>query len=150
MNYHIVRANETIDKIANSYNLLKEEIIEINMHITNWDHLIPGTRLKLPEIPDVLKDELDAVEPFIEDYYPKIDVNKFKENAVYQVDNNVHHEEEVLKAETVTTNVESNVEDVKTRKQKQSYKPYPCGFYYPYYPYFYNNKRKNGKFRGKG
>ena len=141
MNYHIVRANETIDKIADSYNLLKEEIIEINTHISNWDHLIPGTRLKLPEIPETLKDELDAVEPFIEDYYPKIDISKFQNNNIPN--------EDVIEAANFKTEDSNNNESIpKISKDKPKMTPY--GYYYPYYPYIYPNGRKNGKYKGRG
>ena len=80
MNYHIIKAGESIKMIAKNYELLEDEIIKNNKHITNWDKLIPGTRLKLPNISEKLADEIDEVEPFIEDYYPKQLFDLPKEN----------------------------------------------------------------------
>ena len=71
MNYHIVRMNETIDKIALTYNLTVDEIKDINKHIRNWNNLTPGLKLNLPPIPEIVKDDLNDIEPFIEEYYPR-------------------------------------------------------------------------------
>ena len=76
MNYHIVRTNEKLESIAKLYNYTINEIKDLNRHITSWNNLIPGTRIKLPAIPDAIVEELNDTEPFIEDYYPKIDVAK--------------------------------------------------------------------------
>ena len=50
MNTHIVRVNEKIEKIASLYHLNIEEIIKMNKHIQDWDHLIPGTKIRLPNL----------------------------------------------------------------------------------------------------
>ena len=50
-----------------------DEIKKINTHIRDWNNLLPGTKLRLPEISDMLNDEIDNVEPFIEEYYPRIE-----------------------------------------------------------------------------
>ena len=42
--------DEKIEKIALNYQLEVEEIKNVNKYIRDWDHLIPGTKLKLPEI----------------------------------------------------------------------------------------------------
>ena len=78
MNYHIVRTNERVSDIAQAYNLSVDEIKDINNHIRSWEKLIPGTKLKLPAIPEQIRVELDDSEPFIEDYYPKIAVEELK------------------------------------------------------------------------
>ena len=78
MTYHIVRMGETIDKIVAIYQVDLDEIKSINKYVRNWEHLIPGTKLRLPEIPESLNVELDNDEPFIEEYYPKIDINNYE------------------------------------------------------------------------
>jgi LysM repeat protein len=80
MNYHIVRTDEKISDIAQIYNLSVNEIESINAHIRSWDKLIPGTKLRLPAIPEQVRLEVDDTEPFIEDYYPKISVDQLKVN----------------------------------------------------------------------
>ena len=77
MNTHIVRVNEKIERIASIYNLSTEEIIKINHHIKDWNNLIPGTKLRLPEIPEIVQTELDNTEPFIEEYYPKLEATDY-------------------------------------------------------------------------
>ena len=73
---HIVRPNETIESIAKAYNLSVNEIISINPHFRSWEHLAPGAKLRIPEIPEYIQDEIDEVDPFIEDYYPKINIDE--------------------------------------------------------------------------
>lgn len=72
MKFHIVRNKETLDDILYIYNLTKDELVEQNKHIRVWDKLIPGTKLKIPSIPDAVELEVSDIEPFVEDYYPKI------------------------------------------------------------------------------
>lgn len=140
MNYHIIRTGESIEKIAYGYNLAVEEITRINRHISNWEKLIPGTKIKLPEISNQLTMELDEVEPFIEDYYPKIELplnEEIKEEVPL---------EPVLEKENPTNEVIK-----KTSKSPKKMPNYPQGnllpgnllpgnlFPYGYpYPYGYN------------
>lgn len=141
MNYHIVRTNETIEKIALLYNLSVTEIKSINQHITAWHNLIPGTKLRLPEIPENVSLELSDVEPFIEDYYPKIT----KEPPV-----NPEEPKEVPRtpdeAETIPVSAESQG-DQAAEPPKQNgpiYQPYyyPYGYYpYPYAYYYFAYRR---------
>ena len=99
MNTHIVRVNEKIEKIASLYHLNIEEIIKMNKHIQDWDHLIPGTKIRLPEISEMVQIELDNTEPFIEEYYPKIDVDTIKDN-VQEKEITVENSVDIKKEET--------------------------------------------------
>lgn len=72
MTYHIVRMNDTLQSIAKSLELEIDEIKELNKFIKDWNHLIPGTKLRLPKISRALETELELEEPFIEEYYPKL------------------------------------------------------------------------------
>lgn len=80
MKFHIVQMNETIDEILFLYNLSKDELIEENRHIKKWDRLIPGTKLKIPIITDTIDNEVMEMEPFIEDYYPKLKQENFDDS----------------------------------------------------------------------
>ena len=124
MNFHIVRTNESIEDIALIYNLDVIEITSLNNHIRKWENLTPGLKLRLPEISDNLSIELNDVEPFIEDYYPKLnpDLNYYLDDEFKE-----KSEEEIKKDN-------SPVEP----KVKQNYPKYP---YYPYYNPYYNYYR---------
>ena len=78
MRFHIVKTTDTLDRIAKMYNLSIIEVKANNTHISDWKHLIPGTKIRLPTIPEYLSDELDNTEPFIEDYYPKLNTKTKK------------------------------------------------------------------------
>lgn len=116
MRTHIVRVNDRIDKIALIYNLSKEELIKNNTHINDWNHLIPGTKIKLPNIPEVVERQLDNTEPFIEEYYPKIETKK-----------------------VLDTNVEIGKEEIQISlkpKKTTNYQNLPYYHSYPYYGYY--------------
>ncbi len=149
MNYHIIRTGESIEKIAYGYNLDVEEITRINKHISNWQKLIPGTKIKLPEISNELSVEIDEVEPFIEDYYPKIEL-PIEEEAKQGEKENFVDEVEDLKVEKET---EKELEK-KPNKNKQQYinyypyyNPYAYGYnnYYMNYYRSYNNPKKRSR-----
>lgn len=144
MNYHIVRMNETLQKIALIYNLSVDEIKSINKHIRNWDNIIAGTKLNLPAIPDALKDNLNDIEPFIEEYYPRYN----------EIDTLVEEEEKEIEIEDIKSDVVESIvskpNDSLTAKKNVSvnYPKMPIfynGYYPPYmynYPYYYRNRRK--------
>lgn len=117
MNFHIVRTNETLKDIGLIYNIDIDEIKEANKHIRIWDNLSPGLKIKLPEIPESLALELDDVEPFIEDYYPKLDI--LLKDKIFK------KEEPIIKEEVKV--------EPKNIPKPIKYQPY---YYYP--PYGYN------------
>ena len=82
---HIIRPNETIEDIAEKYNLTIDEVKRANAHFRSWDNLAPGARISLPEIPQHVIDEIDSVEPFIEDYYTTIDIDNLKKIKTEEV-----------------------------------------------------------------
>lgn len=138
-----------------------DEIQTLNQHISNWHKLIPGTKLRLPDIPETLKNELDDVEPFIEDYYPKIDISKYQTKTVEPgVENNVMVSEDYQPVnkveeanimsdevipEAVNNEAAANTEPKKTTIPKKLPKAYPYYGPYPYLypPYMARPKRKN-------
>lgn len=146
MDYHVVRMNEKIDQIALTYNLSIDEIKSNNQHIRDWEHLIAGTRINLPPIPNALSDEINDVEPFIEEYYPKI---------MSDFDNNESLKQDVVENEQIEKNNDEKVVKSTTEKPKLSgyhhhYKqtPFYNGYYPlypPYYPYYtsYGRRKRN-------
>lgn len=152
MGQHIVRMNETIDKIALTYNLTIEEIKNINQHIRSWDNLVAGTKLNLPSIPEIVKDDLNDVEPFIEDYYPKLlNLNGITSNEENVIKTDVKISQEEKNNEEIgqipqEVNEITKVKEVNSLKKpiyyNGYYPPYPP--YYPYYPP-YNLRKRNIK-----
>lgn len=140
MNYHIVRMNEKIEKIANNYNLTVEEIKVLNQHISNWDNIIAGTKLILPNIPERIKDELNDVEPFIEEYYPKISDLQFDTYADNkpQINNEKKKDEDLLSQEKNKPQESKHKHYVHPKFYSGYYPPYA-----PYYPYYapYDTRR---------
>ena len=125
MNTHIVRVNEKIEKIANIYNLEIEEITKINHHIKDWQNLIPGTKLRIPEIPEIVKTELDNTEPFIEEYYPKISIDEYLQKQT------------IIK-ETTNENESQTIKEPEPKIKPKKY-PNPNGNYHSYYNNYYPN-----------
>ena len=69
---HIVKNGENIDDIINVYKVSLEELQINNLHITDYNNIIPGTILKIPLITEEIEQILDKTESFVMDYYPKI------------------------------------------------------------------------------
>ncbi len=69
--YHVIRSGDTLKKISKAFSALEEEIIRVNSHITDFDKLIPGVKIKIPVVNEHTKTELDYVKPRIEKYYNK-------------------------------------------------------------------------------
>lgn len=127
MNFHIVRTNETIEDIALLYNVDIEEIKESNKHIRIWDNLSPGLKIRLPEISESLATEIDDVEPFIEDYYPKL-------SPLYK--------EEKIEEEVIPVVVEKKEQSEKDNIIKQyHYYPHYYNPYFQYYRYYYQRRK---------
>jgi hypothetical protein len=86
LKFHIVRTGETLEDILFLFNLTKDELVEENRHIRIWDRLVPGTKLKIPAITEVIEQDVNEMEPFIEDYYPKLTDEQFGsvEEVIFQ------------------------------------------------------------------
>ena len=127
MIYHIIKPGETIQLIANKYKLTENEIIRINPHFRSWENLAPGAKLRIPEMSESVLDEIDELEPFIEDYYPKINIDEIIINKEKD------HEKPKEINQVVNDKTKKNI------NKTSSYYYYP---YYPHYNYFpYGRKR---------
>lgn len=136
MTFHIVRMNEKIEKIALNYQLDIDEIKEANQYIRDWNHLIPGTKLRLPEISASLNEEIDQDEPFIEEYYPKLN-----ENNYYIEEKVAEKGEPIVDSEQPLKQINESVPPTKNQmvKQEMIIPNYPNYYLHPnyYYPYPY-------------
>ena len=130
---HIVRVNENVERISQIYNLSVEEIKKINTHIRDWNNLIPGTKIRLPEISEQINNEIDNVEPFIEEYYPRI-----KEES--SIENN-----ELKKDEQELLNKPQNLNKKKIYPSYLYNYQYYNNFPYNQYPRVTNKNRKKTK-----
>jgi len=77
MKIHITKQGESLDSVANTYAVSKQDLTGINPHINLASELVPGLKLK---IPDASRTEKDT---HIEKFYPNLDHNQYmKEQAV--------------------------------------------------------------------
>ncbi|MFI3329214.1 MAG: LysM peptidoglycan-binding domain-containing protein [bacterium] len=100
---HIVKTGETVDKITDSYRILKSDLISNNLHITDFSHLKSGMKLKIPLISKDTIETLEESEAFIDDYYPSFE--KF-----------LNDNEKVNKEEVKIEIIEDNVDVVETKE----------------------------------
>jgi hypothetical protein len=131
--------DEKIERIALNYQLDIDEIKAHNKYIKDWDHLIPGTKLRLPEISIALNEELDNYEPFIEEYYPKLSNNyeNFNDVNVDMVSIN-----NVIKSNNQKNNKVINQSLVLPKNN--TYYPYSNYYFgYPYTSYYYSQQNRN-------
>jgi hypothetical protein len=69
---HIVRSGENINKIADNYQCEVSDITSNNLHITDFSHLQPGMKLRIPFLTKETIEVLEETESFIKDYYPNL------------------------------------------------------------------------------
>lgn len=112
MKFHIVSSRENIKKIAFLYNMDIEEIQKENRHIRDWVNLVPGTKLKIPVLSETLINEVNDFEPFIEDYYPKYDLNE-------KIDQNEIETDESINVEVNASEYVSNVKSEENPEQSK-------------------------------
>ena len=139
MTFHIVRMDEKIERIALNYQLDIDEIKAHNKYIKDWDHLIPGTKLRLPEISIALNEELDNYEPFIEEYYPKLSNN-------YENFNDVNVDMVSINNEIKSNNQKNNkvINQSLVLPKNNTYYPYSNYYFgYPYTSYYYSQQNRN-------
>lgn len=152
LKFHIVRTGETVEDILFLYNLTKDELLEENRHIRVWDRLIPGTKLKIPPITEAIEEEVNEMEPFVEDYYPKLNDEHLEitEDVPFPEAEEGEYEIDQAKVEPIKTIEIKKDEEKKdsaekpkiktaTKPQDKVYQPYYLGQYnYPrYIPYTY-------------
>lgn len=146
--YHIVRMNEKLEQIALTYNLSVEEIKSNNQHIRDWGKLVAGTKLILPAIPSALRDELNDVEPFIEDYYPKLinpsEYQNINDEETKVEVNNENNEVEETSSKPVST-IQKKTNPSKTPTYYKGYYPHASYLYPYYYPYAIRKTKHNHK-----
>ena len=131
---HIVRSGENISKIADNYQCEISDITSNNLHITDFNHLQPGMKLRIPFLTKETIEILEETESFVKDYYPTFDENKKKEFSVKKEENNgeitVTNEEIIEAIETVEKEPEIEKISSSENVKKDIEKPKQCyGFY---------------------
>ncbi len=66
---HIVRSGEKISNILNNYNISFDDLKTNNLHITNFNQLQEGTKLRIPTLNQETIQILNASEPLVSSYY---------------------------------------------------------------------------------
>lgn len=123
MKYHIVGNGESVEEILRGYDLSFDELKNENKHIRSWNFLIPGTKLKIPVLSESLIEDINEIEPFIEDYYPKIKIEQQNYKIINETGNNdielesyniVDNNEEVVENEISENTNELNIDNEPT------------------------------------
>lgn len=70
---HIVKNRETLEDILNMYHLGVEELKNANLHITDFNHLASGMKIKIPLLTEEVEQVLESTESFVKRYYPKME-----------------------------------------------------------------------------
>lgn len=74
---HIVREHERLQDILKNYNVEIDDLKTNNLHITDFSHLTPGTKLRIPNLNQETIQILNEVEPLVSNYYkPNFDEEK--------------------------------------------------------------------------
>ena len=141
---------ETLEKIAFLYQLEEEELKKENKHIRIWEHLVPGIKLKIPTISESVEQDISTMEPFIEDYYPKLklDISDYQESqqvkkeypteVVVQAN---EPEKKIPEIEMIKSTSSQEIKTFETEKpaseeKKQVTEYIPPQYYYPQYVYY--------------
>ena len=110
MKFHIVGNGETVEDISRGYDITVDELKNENKHIRIWNYLIPGTKLKIPVLTEALVEDINEIEPFIEDYYPKITL----EEEQFTIENPSEEiiEEQINNQYILEENKNNNINDI--------------------------------------
>lgn len=124
---HIVRPGENIGKILNHYGITHEELVGENQHLSDFLHIKPGTKLRIPLINAQTLEILEETEPFVEEYYPKPNAKEIIEIASAKPKT----EDEVFEQEKIIISEEEKIIEPETKEKKVDNRV----FYHPRYGY---------------
>lgn len=116
---HIVRSGETIRNIADNYQCDISDVTSNNLHITDFNNLKAGMKLKIPFLTKPVMDTLEETESFISDYYPSL--KSLDINDMTNDDLNVEEKNVILEKEEITP---------KTKTEKREKELMPYGSYF--------------------
>ena len=70
---HIVRINEKTEDILSAYHITLDELKENNLHITDFNKLPCGLKLRIPYLSKETEQILESTEGFVLQYYPEVE-----------------------------------------------------------------------------
>lgn len=139
MKFHIVENGERVKDILFLYSLNIDELKECNRHIKFWDKLIPGTKIKIPVIPESVDNDIMEMEPFIEDYYP-VNNETFDESADALDDldeNNIDEEKtEIISENSNDENTNNQQQEIEKKDEIKDDMEDVIKYYKYYHPYY--------------
>lgn len=122
---HIIKNGETISEILAMYHLEYEELIHANLHITDFENLQTGVKIKIPLLNNEVEQILENTEGFVMDYYPEVEENikqKFtKPESVKPREQEVPVEESMIPTEKKEIPTRTRVEAPKTVPRGRAY-----------------------------
>lgn len=95
------------------YHLERKEIEMANLHLTDFDHLSVGTKIKIPLLTEEVEQILEHTESFVMDYYPQVE------------------EIRASKEEMPKQQEEKEADEIKEEVKKEERNPFPKGRAYP-------------------
>ncbi len=104
MIFHIIKENETMGDLLRKYDVEKEELISNNKHVTNWNSLLAGIKIRVPIVCEEITSHLKEVEPFIEDFYNDEEYDYQTEKEVFNNHNTMNVFENKTEVETELKN----------------------------------------------
>ena len=69
---HIVKNGERIEQIISLYRVNLDTVKSYNLHITDFNNLLCGMKIKIPLINEEIEQILENTESFVKEYYPKV------------------------------------------------------------------------------
>ena len=121
---HIVKNGETVHDILNMYHLELEELVNTNLHITDFNNLVSGMKIKIPLLTNEVEQILENTESFVQRYYPHInDVLELRrEESTKIVEEKTETVEEKVKEELPP---KEEIKEPKPFEEKSQRRAYP-------------------------
>ncbi|MCL1950637.1 MAG: LysM peptidoglycan-binding domain-containing protein [Turicibacter sp.] len=118
MKVHIAKRNDTFESIAHQYGVSLQDLIGMNTHINYLAGLVPGLKIKLPDINR--KDGL-SFEEKVQTHFPKVDTQAvdLHSGSTDQPEQPAPLQETTASHQTSVSHNEGNVEEAKQVPLKQ-------------------------------
>lgn len=121
---HIVKNGETVHDILNMYHLELEELVNTNLHITDFNNLVSGMKIKIPLLTNEVEQILENTESFVKRYYPHINevLDTHREESPQKIEERHETTSELVKEELPP---KEEIKEPKPFEEKSQRRAYP-------------------------